>query len=114
VLGRNKQINKVFKNMHNNCKCPHHMANKVLMLLVWVSGVLFFWSSWGIRTFWGFDALYWAWSVVVLSLMAFSSKLCGCCGMGMGHKMMGDKMEGGKMMCSHEGDCKCGDCDRCK
>ena len=96
--------------MHRgNCKCPHYMVNKVLMLLVWVAGVLFFWSSWGTRTFWGFDALYWAWSVVVLSLMAFGSKFCGCCKLG-----MSGKAEGGKMMCSHEGDCKCGDCDRCK
>ena len=96
--------------MHNgNCRCAHHVCTKVLMGLVWVAGILFFWSSWGVRTFWGFDALYWAWSVVVLSLMAFSSKLCGCCGMKMG---MGEKMEGSKM-CSHEGGCKCGDCGRC-
>jgi len=83
----------------------------VLMVLVWVAGVLFFWGSLAGRAFWGFDPLYWAWSVVVLSLMAFSTKLCGCCKWGMG---MGDKMEGSKMVCSHEGDCKCGDCDRCK
>ena len=93
--------------MHGNCKCPHHMANKVLMLLAWVAGVLFFWSSWGVRTFWGFDALYWAWSVVVLSLMAFSSKLCGCCG------MRGMKVENSNV-CSHENGCACGDCGRCK
>ena len=95
--------------MHGSCKCPHHWATKIMMVLIWVAGVLFFWSSWGTRTFWGFDALYWAWSVVVLSLMAFGSKFCGCCKLG-----MSGKAEGGKMMCSHEGDCKCGDCDRCK
>jgi len=96
--------------MHGgNCKCPHHIVNKVLMALVWVAGILFFWSSWGTRTFWGFDALYWGWSVVVLSLMAFSSKLCGCCKWG-----MDNKMESGKIMCGHDGGCKCGDCDRCR
>ncbi len=87
--------------MHGGmCKCPHHIVNKVLMLLAWIAGVLFFWSSWGARTFWGFDALYWAWSVVVLVLMAKASKFCGCCG----HGMMG-KMEGG--MCK----CNCGSCE---
>ena len=95
-----------------NCRCLHHLFSKLLALLAWVAGVLFFWSSWGTRTFWGFDALYWAWSVVVLVLLAKASKFCGCCGMGM--KMgMGGKMEGGKMMCSHEMGCKCGDCDKC-
>lgn len=103
---------------HGNCKCPHHIVNKLLVVLAWVAGVLFFWSSWGTRTFWGFDALYWAWSVVVLVLMAKITKFCGCCLTGQGGwskmGMMGDKMEGGKMTCSHEDICKCGDCDRCK
>ena len=87
------------------------MGGKLLTLLVWIAGVLFFWSSWGVRTFWGFDALYWGWSVVVLFVLSKSSTFCGCCRMGIG-KMMGG-MEG-KMMCSHQSDCKCGDCDRCK
>ncbi len=95
--------------MHGMCKCPHHIVNKVLMLLAWIAGILFFWSSWDRRTFWGFDALYWAWSVVVLVLMAKASKFCGCCGMG----MMGGKIEG-ERVCSHENGCVCGDCDRCK
>ena len=94
--------------MHGgSCKCPHHVVDKVLMLLAWVAGILFFWSSWGTRTFWGFDALYWAWSVVVLFVLSRASKSCGCCGM---NRM---KMEGSKV-CSHEGSCVCGDCDRCK
>lgn len=102
--------------MHGGmCKCPHHIVNKVLMVLAWVAGVLFFWSSWGTRTFWGFDALYWAWSTVVLVLMAKASMFCGYCGMDMGMKMgMGGKMEDDKMMCNHEEGCKCGDCDHCK
>ena len=100
--------------MHGGmCKCPHHIVGKVLAGLAFIAGILFFWSSWGTRAFWGFDALYWAWSVVILVLMAKVTMFCGCCGWGkMG--MMGGKMEGGKMMCSHEMDCKCGDCDRCK
>ena len=97
--------------MHGgNCKCPHHIVNKVLMALVWVAGILFFWSSWGTRSFWGFDALYWGWSVVVLVLMAKVTMFCGCCKWGMG---TGGKMEGSKMMCTHQPDCKCGDCPRC-
>ena len=94
---------------HGNCKCGHHWVEKVMAALVWVAGVLFFWTSWKMVAVWGFEAPYYAWVVVVLSLMAFSMKWCGCCGRG----MMGGKMEGGKMVCSHEMGCKCGDCDRC-
>ena len=90
--------------MHGEmCKCPHHKVNKVLMILAWVAGVLFFWGSWAGRAFWGFDALYWAWSVVVLVLLAKASKFCGCCGWG----GMG---KGGMCMCkcdSCEGSGKC-------
>jgi len=102
--------------MHGNCKCPHHIVSKLLAGLAFVAGILFFWSSWGARAFWGFDALYWAWSVVILVLMANVTMFCGCCrGWGMRMKMgMGDKMEDDKMMCSHEVSCKCGDCERCK
>jgi hypothetical protein len=97
--------------MHNNCKCPHHIVNKVLMLLAWVAGILFFWGGLAGRDFWGLPALYWGWSVVVLVLLTQVSKACGCCKWGM---KMGDKVEGGKMMCSHESGCKCGDCGMCK
>ncbi len=77
--------------MQGNCRCGHHVIAKILMILAYVAGVLFFWGSWGSRTFWGFDASYWAWSVVVLVLLAKVSKFCGCCG-------------GGCM-------CKCGSCE---
>jgi len=97
--------------MHKgNCGCPHHWGAKGMMVLVWVAGVLFFWTSWKMTAVWGFEAPYYAWVVVVLSLMSYSMKGCGCCG-GMG--MVGGKMEDGKMVCSHEGGCKCGDCSRC-
>lgn len=94
---------------HGNCKCPHHWVSKILALLVWVAGVLFFWTSWRGVAVWGFESLYYAWAAVVLSLMAFSSKVCGCCSRG----KMDDGMEHHKM-CSHEQGCKCGDCDRCR
>ena len=98
--------------MHGGmCKCPHHMVNKLLMVLAWIAGILFFWGSLAGRAFWGFEAMYWAWSVVVLVLLSKVSKNCGCCKMGMG---MGCKMESGKMMCSHEGGCVCGDCEKCR
>ncbi len=90
--------------MLGNCNCGHHVVVKIMMVLSYVAGVLFFWASWGSRTFWGFDASYWAWSVVVLVLLAKVSKFCGCCGMGAGM---------GKNMCNHETGCKCGDCGRC-
>lgn len=79
-----------------------------MMVLVWVAGLLFLWSGAKGVPVWGYDPLYYAWSVVVLSFMAFGMKHCGCCGRG---KM---EMAGGKTMCSHENDCKCGDCDRCR
>lgn len=95
--------------MHGGiCKCHHHKVNKLLMLLAWVAGILFFWGSWTGKLFWSFDPLYWAWSVVVLVLLAKASKFCGCCGWG-----MGEKTEGSKMLCNHNDGCKCGDCDKC-
>lgn len=94
--------------MHNGgmCGCPHHKVNKLLALLAWVAGILFFWTSWSESMVWGFNSAYYAWAVVVLVLLAKISMFCGCCGMG------GSKMMNGKM-CSHEAGCKCGDCDRC-
>ena len=94
--------------MHNSCRCGHHWAEKIMMALVWVAGVLFFWTSLKGVLIWGFESLYYAWVVVILSLMGLSMKSCGCCG---SYKMMGSKMD--SKMCSHEGGCKCGDCDRC-
>ena len=93
---------------HGNCKCGHHWVEKIMSALIWVAGILFFWTSWKMTAVWGFESLYYAWVVIVLSLMSYGMKNCGCCGKG----MMGGKMEGGKM-CSHEEGCKCGDCGRC-
>lgn len=95
--------------MTGNCGCFHHWAVKVVAVLAWVAGVLFFWTSWRVTGFWGFEAPYWAWSVVVLVLLAKVSMFCGCC-----HGWWGGKMMGSSKMCSHDMGCKCGDCDRCK
>ncbi len=94
--------------MHSgNCRCGHHWVVKIMGLLIWVAGVLFFWSGMKGAMVWGYDPLFYGWSVLVLAVMAHSCKYCGCCGMG---KM---KMEGDKV-CSHESGCVCGDCGRCK
>lgn len=93
--------------MHGNCKCGHHLVEKIMSALVWVAGVLFFWTSWKMTAVWGFESLYYAWVVIVLSLMSYGMKNCGCCG----GRMMGGKMD--SKMCSHEDGCKCGDCGRC-
>ena len=61
------------------CRCPHHVVMKVLAVLAWVSGILFFWSSLGTRVFWGFDAGYWAWVVVILVLLSKTAIGCKCC-----------------------------------
>lgn len=65
--------------MKNSCACGHHWATKVLVVLAWVAAVLFFWGTWATRTFWGFDAGYWAWSVVILVLLAKATDNCNCC-----------------------------------
>lgn len=97
---------------HGNCSCGHHWAEKIMAALVWVAGVLFFWTSLKAVPVWGFESLYYAWVVVILSLMSYSMKSCGCCG-GWGKMgMMSGKMD--SKMCSHEEGCKCGDCGRCK
>ena len=94
---------------HENCKCWHHWVEKIIAALVWVAGVLFFWTSWRGVAVWGFEPLYYAWSAIVLSLMAFSMKFCGC-----RRKMMTSEgiMSGGT--CRHSMECKCQDCDHCK
>ena len=91
-----------------NCGCHHHWVVKLVSVLAWVAGVLFFWTSWNGSMVWGFDYGYYGWAVVVLSALTLVSGYCGCCGRG----MMSGKMEGGKM-CSHEEGCKCGDCGKC-
>ncbi len=75
-----------------NCRCPHHVVMKVMAVLAWISGILFFWSSWWpeggtffwsvLKTdpFWGFNPSYWPWVVIVLFLLSKTSRgVCKCC-----------------------------------
>lgn len=61
------------------CKCKDRGFVKVLHFLGAIAAVLFFWAGFAKGTVWGYDAGFYAWSVVVLSLAAFSSKSWGCC-----------------------------------
>ena len=99
--------------MGGMCKCPHHVVVKILYVLVWISAIGFWWAGWHGGWAWGMDQNYFFENIVVLMLLSFGSKFCGCCGWH-GKMMMGtgDKMDGG--MCKHGMDCKCNDCDRCK
>lgn len=98
--------------MHGNCKCGHHWVPKILAILVWVAGVAFFWSGFRGVAVWGYDPLFYAWSTVVLSLLAWSCNYCGCYGVSSRGGSDSGKMSDN--VCSHEAGCKCGDCERCK
>ncbi len=65
--------------MHGNCKCPHHMIVKLLMVLVWVSAILFWWASWKVQSAGRLGADHLFKEVIVFTLLAFSKKFCGCC-----------------------------------
>ncbi len=63
------------------CRCPHHLIDKILGILMWVGAVLFFWTSWRNTMVWSFGPAYYAWVVVVLGLLVLvSGKICRCCG----------------------------------
>lgn len=65
--------------MHGNCKCFHHICAKILVALAWVAAVLFFWAGWKAGVVWNVSAEGYFRVVVVLVLLAFSTKFCGCC-----------------------------------
>jgi len=66
--------------MHNvNCKCVHHWVAKILVVLAWVSAVVYCWAAWRSVLVWNIDATQWFYHVVVFVLLAFSMKFCGCC-----------------------------------
>lgn len=87
---------------HGNCKCFHHICAKILVGLAWVAAVLFFWAGWKAALVWNVSAEGYFRVVIVLILLAFSTKFCGYCGWGkMGGKMMNcacacDECAGGK------------------
>lgn len=70
--------------LKRGCRCPHHIIEKVLILLMWVAAVAYFWASWNSVAVWGFESGYHFQAVIVLGFLAFlTGKACGCCGAGM-------------------------------
>ena len=94
--------------MHGNCGCFHHWVTKILVVLAWLSAIGFWWATKSGGFIWGMDADHLFKDVVILSLLAYGTKFCGCCGKS---KMMSGA-DGA--MCKHAGGCTCGDCGRCK
>lgn len=86
--------------MHGNCKCGHHWCAKILVVLAWVSAIAFLWASWKTTLVWDMDEAVWFYHVVVFTLLAFSTKFCGCC----------MKMMGGKSCVCNCGECAGGKC----
>lgn len=94
--------------MGGKCKCPHHSATKVMLALLWLSALGFWWATaFKTHLLW-MDGDHLFKDAVLLGILMFSSKFCGCCLSGQGGHGMG------KNMCSHEDSCKCGDCNMCK
>ena len=90
--------------MHDsNCKCFHHGVVKVFVVLAWFSALGFWWATAFKTNFLWMNGEHFFKDVVVLSLLVYVSKYCGCCGWS----------KGGVGMCSHDMGCKCGDCGRC-
>ena len=91
--------------MHDsNCKCFHHGVVKVFVILAWIAALGFWWATAFKQSFWWMDGDHFFKDVVILVLLVYVSKFCGCCGHGMG----------GGNMCMHGESCKCGDCGMCK
>lgn len=89
--------------MGYGCKCFHHLVISVFVVLLWLSAFAFWWTSWKGTSIWWMDANHFFQDVVILGFLVFSSKFCKCC--------WKKNMNAG--VCSHEGGCKCGDCDKC-
>ena len=64
---------------HHGCKCVHHTFVEVLTLLVWVSAIGFFISSWFGGYLYAFDSEYFFQTAVMLSLIIFGTRFCTCC-----------------------------------
>ena len=96
------------------CRCVHHVVAYLLVGLMWLAALAFFWAEMRLTLVLGYDSQYYFQAAILLALMAFGTKLCGCCrrhawkAMG---GMPGDKMGGN--VCSHEAGCHCGNCSRC-
>lgn len=102
---------------HGNCKCFHHGVVKALAILTWLSAFGFWWATTFKQTVFWMDSEHLFRDVVVLGILIFISKYCGCCRGGKcgGCSMCGTKNDNkmSEKMCSHHMGCKCGDCDRC-
>ena len=58
------------------CSYPHYWVKKILMVLAWLGFVGFVISSWTGYPFWRWDSTGYFQIVVVLVLLAFSTKMC--------------------------------------
>lgn len=65
--------------MHGNCKCGHHVVEKILVVLAWLAGIGFVISGWRGAPFWMWNSDGYFRAVVVFVALAFSMKVCGCC-----------------------------------
>ncbi len=88
--------------MEGKCKCPHHGLVKVLPFLVGLSALGFWWATAFKTHFLWMDGEHFFKDVVILSLLTFVTKFCGCC------------MNHGGNVCMHGEGCSCGDCGNCK
>jgi len=92
--------------MDGKCKCPHHAVTKVMLGLLWLSALGFWWATAFKTTFLWMDGEHFFKDAILLAILMFSCKFCGCCGLGHGGVSDG--------MCRHGESCKCGDCGMCK
>lgn len=93
--------------MHEGCHCPHHKVVWLFAVIICLAAVGYYYVFFSATALWGFDTEALFQTIVILSLLNWGMRVCGCCG---GHGMQ--KMSGG--MCSHEPGCRCGDCPRCR
>ena len=89
---------------NKNCKCVHHVIVKILVVLAWLSAIGFLIAS-KKDMFLNYVNTDWFYHVVVFTLLAFSTKFCGCCWRGkMGNAVCNcscNNCEGGKCEGSH-------------
>lgn len=66
--------------MKNKCTCKHHWVSMLVMVLTWISAVLFLWSAWSGNVVWNFGPDGWFTHTVVFALIGITmSKGCNCC-----------------------------------
>lgn len=94
--------------MHGHQRCGHHVLAKILVVLAWLAAIGFWWVSWTGRTaIWGMNAEHLFRDVIILAILAFSTKFCGCYQKSMMTGMCGcacNNCEGGKCDGNHKED----------